>query len=122
MKTLTFISAWVCSMLLSANASAQSVTYNFVVADEGTIQLPIWGAEVTSGGVALNLLAAGSETFDNRFAVGPTNRNNESGNSSASLLQPITLTHFRLPCTFCMTRTEVLPDLFSFFSTNMPQR
>lgn len=76
MKTLTFISAWVCSMLLSANASAQSVTYNFVVADEGTIQLPIWGAEVTSGGVALNLLAAGSETFDNRFAVGPTNRNN----------------------------------------------
>lgn len=30
--------------------------------------------------VALNLLAAGSETFDNRFAVGPTNRNNESGN------------------------------------------
>ena len=80
MKTLTFISAWVCSMLLSANASAQSVTYNFVVADEGTIQLPIWGAEVTSGGVALNLLAAGSETFDNRFAVGPTNRNNESGN------------------------------------------
>ena len=80
MKTLTFISAWVCSMLLSANASAQSITYNFVVADEGTIQLPIWGAEVTSGGVALNLLAAGSETFDNRFAVGPTNRNNESGN------------------------------------------
>ena len=80
MKTLTFISAWVCAMLLSANASAQSVTYNFVVADEGTIQLPTWGAEVTSGGVALNLLAAGSETFDNRFAVGPTNRNNESGN------------------------------------------
>ena len=39
-----------------------------------------------------------------------------------ALLQPITLTHFRLPCTFCMTRTEVLPDLFSFFSTNMPQR
>ena len=80
MKTLTFISAWVCAMLLSANASAQSVTYNFVVADEGTIQLPTWGAEVTSGGVTLNLLAAGSETFDNRFAVGPTNRNNESGN------------------------------------------
>ena len=80
MKTLTFISAWVCAMLLSANASAQSVTYNFVVADEGTIQLPTWGAEVTSGGVALNLLAAGSETFDNRFAVGPTSRNNESGN------------------------------------------
>lgn len=80
MKTLTFISAWVCAMLLSANASAQSVTYNFVVADEGTTQLPTWGAEVTSGGVALNLLAVGSETFDNRFAVGPTNRNNESGN------------------------------------------
>ena len=34
----------------------------------------------------------------------------------------ITLTHLRLPCTFCMMRTEVLPDLFSFFSTNMPQR
>lgn len=80
MKTLTFISAWVCAMLLSANASAQSVTYNFVVADEGTTQLPTWGAEVTSGGVALNLLAAGSETFDNRFAVGPTSRNNGSGN------------------------------------------
>ena len=33
-----------------------------------------------------------------------------------------TVTHLRLPCTFCMMRTEVLPDLFSFFSTNMPQR
>ena len=65
MKTLTFISAWVCALLLSANASAQSVTYNFVVADEGTIQLPTWGAEVTSGGVALYV---GSATHD--VAVG----------------------------------------------------
>ena len=80
MKKFTFIGAIVCAMLFSANALAQTKTYDFVVADEGTIQLPTWGEEVTSGGVILNLLAAGTENFDNRFATGPVGRNNESGN------------------------------------------
>ena len=54
--------------------------YNLVQVAEGEIVLPTWGAEVTSGGVALNLLATGDNTFDNRIAVGPTSRNNQSGN------------------------------------------
>ena len=61
-------------------ASAVVKTYDFVVAEESTIVLPTWGTEVTSGGVALNMLAYGDNTFDNRFAVGPTSRNNDSGN------------------------------------------
>ena len=80
MKKFTFIGALLCAMLLSANASAQVVTYDFVKAPAGSIELPTWGDEVTSGDVTLNMLAYGNETFDNRFAVGPTSRNNSSGN------------------------------------------
>ena len=80
MKTKKIYGALLCAVMISTSAMAESKVYDFVVAEEGTVQLPDWGEEVTSGGVALNLLAAGSETFDNRFAVGPTSRNNESGN------------------------------------------
>ncbi len=80
MKKTTFLGALVCTMMFTAQAVADTVTYDFVVADEGTVQLPTWGDEVTSGGVTLNLLAAGSSDFDNRFAVGPSARNNDSGN------------------------------------------
>ena len=55
-------------------------TYDFVVAETGSILLPTWGDEVTSGDVAMNMLATADNTFDNRFAVGPTTRNNDSGN------------------------------------------
>lgn len=55
--------------------------YDFTTVDtEGTTVLPTWGTEVTSGGVKLNMLAAGTETYDNRFAVGPTTRNTNDGN------------------------------------------
>ena len=80
MKKFIFIGALLCAMLVSANASAQVVTYDFVKAPAGSIELPTWGDEVTSGDVTLNMLAYGDETFDNRFAVGPTSRNNSSGN------------------------------------------
>ena len=55
-------------------------TYDLVQAPAGSIVLPDWGTTVTSGGVTLNMLALGGNTFDNRIAVGPTSRNNESGN------------------------------------------
>ena len=54
-------------------------TYNFVQAAEGSILSPKWGEEVTSGGETLNMLAYNDEDFDNRFAVGPKSRNNDSG-------------------------------------------
>ena len=81
MKKMTFFGALLCTMLFSASALAEVKTYDFVVAGEGSIELPAWGAEVTSGGITLNMLAtADGETFDNRFATGPTTRNNDAGN------------------------------------------
>ena len=70
----------VASVLVSVGIKGQTDTYNLVQADAGSTILPTWGAEVTSGGVALNLLATDNNTFDNRIAVGPTSRNNDSGN------------------------------------------
>ena len=79
-KTFKKIALCAMALLTATVANAATETYDFVVAEEGTTVLPTWGEEVTSGGVTLNLLAAGSETFGNRFAVGPVGRNNESGN------------------------------------------
>lgn len=59
---------------------ADATVYDFVKAEEGTTVLPDWGSEVTSGGASLNMLACGSETFGDKFAVGPTVRNNSTGN------------------------------------------
>lgn len=70
----------VASVLVSVGIKGQTDTYNLVQAAEGSTVLPTWGAELTSGGVALNLLATVDNTFDNRIAVGPTSRNNDSGN------------------------------------------
>ncbi|MBQ8127596.1 MAG: hypothetical protein IJ176_04260 [Prevotella sp.] len=68
------------SVLVSVGMEGHSDTYSLVQAAEGSIVLPTWGAELTSGGVALNLLATADNTFDNRIAVGPISRNNDSGN------------------------------------------
>ena len=59
---------------------AATETYDFVKVESGSTALPSWGSEVNSGGVALNMLAYGEDDFNNRFAVGPTSRNNDSGN------------------------------------------
>ena len=80
MKTIKLFTALFCALLLSPMAKAATETYDFVQAAEGSILLPTWGEEVTSGGVALNMLATADNTFGNRFAVGPTSRNNDSGN------------------------------------------
>ena len=81
-KKLKKITLCTLALLLlgGLKANADTETYNFVVAEEGTTVLPDWGEEVTSGSVTLNMLAMGSNNFDNRFAVGPVGRNNESGN------------------------------------------
>ena len=65
---------------VSVGMPAADDTYNLVQVASGTIELPTWGTEVSSGGVTLNMLAYGSNTFDNKIAVGPTSRNNDSGN------------------------------------------
>ena len=70
----------VASVLVSVGIKGQTDTYNLVQAADGNTMLPTWGTEVSSGGVALNLLATADNTFDNRIAVGPTTRNNDSGN------------------------------------------
>ena len=80
MKTIKLFTALFCALLLSPMAKAATETYDFVQAAEGSILLPTWGEEVTSDGVALNMLATADNTFGNRFAVGPTSRNNDSGN------------------------------------------
>ena len=74
---LVFLFSAVFSILPSVGAVK---TYDFVKAEAGATILPTWGEEVTSGGVTLNMLAFGSVTFDNRFAVGPASRNNDIGN------------------------------------------
>ena len=68
------------SVPVTVGVAGDSNEYNLVQVAEDEIVLPTWGAEVTSGGVALNLLATDDNTFDNRIAVGPTSRNNDSGN------------------------------------------
>lgn len=72
----------ILALLLMGGMSASGVTtvYNLVKAEEGITELPTWGEKVTSGGVSLNMQAYGQENFDNRIAVGPTSRNNDSGN------------------------------------------
>jgi hypothetical protein len=70
----------IASVPVTVGVAGYSETYNLVQASEGEIVLPTWGSEVSSGGVALNLLATADNTFDNRIAVGPTSRNNDSGN------------------------------------------
>lgn len=70
----------VLSVPVTVGVAGYAKTYNLVQAAEGSTVLPTWGAEVKSGGVDLNLLATADNTFDNRIAVGPKSRNNDSGN------------------------------------------
>lgn len=80
MKKFTTCCALLGTLLMSTAAWAETKVYDFVQAAEGSTVSPTWGEKVTSGGVALNLLATGDNTFDNRFAVGPTGRNDGTSN------------------------------------------
>lgn len=68
-------------VLLSAGAaSAVTETYDFVVAENNTTLAPTYGESVTTGGAELQLISTASNNFGNRFAVGPTNRNDGTSN------------------------------------------
>lgn len=80
-RTMTKLALCAMALLFAHTAFADVKTYDFVRAASGSIELPTWGEEVVvHGDITLNLLAYGTTTFDNRFAVGPTTRNNDSGN------------------------------------------
>lgn len=80
-KTMTKLALCAMALLFAQTAWAGvKTTYNFVLAPDATPVQPTWGEEVlVHGDIALNLLAYGDKTFDNRFAVGPTSRNTEGG-------------------------------------------
>ena len=81
-RTMRKLALRAMMLLVAATASAGvKTTYNFVLAPDATPVLPTWGDEVlVHGDIALNLLAYGTKTFDNRFAIGPTSRNSDTGN------------------------------------------
>lgn len=80
-KTFTKLALCALTLLFATTASAGvKTTYNFVQAPSGQIVLPTWGEEIlVRGKITMNMLAYGDNTFGNRFAIGPTSRNNESG-------------------------------------------
>lgn len=80
-KTFTKLALCALTLLFATTASAGvKTTYNFVQAPSGQIVLPTWGEEIlVRGEITMNMLAYGDNTFGNRFAIGPTSRNNESG-------------------------------------------
>ena len=81
-KTIKKLALCALTLLFATTASAGvKTTYNFVQAPSDQIVLPTWGEEIlVHGDIAMNMLAYGDNTFDNRFAVGPTSRNDDSGN------------------------------------------
>ncbi|MBR1505820.1 MAG: hypothetical protein IJ614_06905 [Prevotella sp.] len=63
-----------------ASAEGYYGTYDFVKADEGTTLAPTYGTTVTTGGAELQLLSVAGDSFNGKFAVGPTTRNNGTTN------------------------------------------
>ena len=63
-----------------ASAEGYYGTYDFVKAGEGTTLAPTYGTTVTTGGAELQLLSVAGDSFNGKFAVGPTNRNDGTSN------------------------------------------
>lgn len=80
-KTFKKLALCAVALLFAQTISAGvKTTYNFVLAPDATPVQPTWGDEVVvHGNISLNLLAYGDKTFDNHFAVGPTERNVADG-------------------------------------------
>ncbi len=77
MKTkLLKLALFAVATVLPLGASAVTEEYDFVQAGEGNTLAPTYGA-VTGDG---QLLATSTETFGNRFVVGPKNRNDGTNN------------------------------------------
>ena len=66
----------VASETVTVGVIGSDNTYDLVQAAEGSTLAPTYGETVTTGGADLQLISVADDDFDNRFAVGPTNRNN----------------------------------------------
>ena len=82
MMTMKRMTLSVMALLSFSWASAEGYygTYDFVKADEGTTLAPTYGTTVTTGGATLQLLSVAGDSFNGKFAVGPTNRNDGTNN------------------------------------------
>ena len=82
MMTMKRMALSVMALLSFSWASAEGYygTYDFVKAAEGATLAPTYGTTVTTGGAELQLLSVANDSFNGKFAVGPTNRNNGTNN------------------------------------------